>query len=263
MNIIERILEEKNKNIIELKKLHGERIFSVRKVELSFYESLRKRDYLSIIAEIKPRSPSHGKMIEQKDIDEIIDLYKRFNVNAISVLTDEKFFGGGFDLLSRVSEITGIPVLAKDFIIDEIQIDMAVLSGASAVLLIVDILDDVRLEKLYDYALSKKIDVLLEAHSVENIKRALQLKPNIIGINNRNLFTLEENLNHCIKVRDFLPDNILKIALSSIKSREDAIKVAEVGYDSILIGSVIMKAFNKSAALNSFIKIEKTKVLVE
>ncbi|MEJ5283924.1 MAG: indole-3-glycerol-phosphate synthase [Brevinematia bacterium] len=262
MNIIEKIIEEKKKNISELKKLHGERIFSTKKSELSFYENLRKSEYLSVIAEIKPKSPSHGEMLNETEIESIINLYKKFDVNAISVLTDEKFFGGSFDLLSKVADMTQIPVLAKDFIIDKIQIDMAVLSGASAVLLISDILDDKKLEELYEYTISKKIDVLVEAHSVENIKRAIQLNPSIIGINNRNLFTLEEDLNHSIKVREFLPDDILKIALSSVKSREDAIKMAEAGYDGILIGSVIMKAFNKSAALNSFKKIEKTKVLV-
>ncbi len=261
MNIIEKILEEKKKKVNELKKLHGEKIFSIKRNEISFYKNLAKNDFLAVITEIKPKSPSHGEMVNEREIDEIINLYNKYDVNAISVLTDEKFFGGGYDLLSKVNKNTDIPLLAKDFIIDKIQIDMAVLNGASAILLIADILDDNSLIELYEYAYSKNIDVLLEAHSVENIKRAVEIKPKIIGINNRNLFTLHEDLNHSIRVREFLPDDIIKLSLSSVKSREDALKIAENGYDGILVGSVIMKAYNKSAAINSFLKIKKSKTL--
>jgi len=258
MSIIEKIIEEKKKEILELKNLHGETLFSSPKKEKDFFlNSLKNNKYLSVIAEIKPKSPSHGEMIKKEETPEVINLYKKLGVNAISVLTDKNFFGGGYDLLKNVSTMVDIPLLAKDFIIDTIQIDMAILSGASAILLISDILDDKTLLKLYEYAKLKKINVLLEAHEIENIKRCINLSAEIIGINNRNLKTLKENLNHSIQVRDLLPEDIVKLSLSSIKSREDAKRVANVGYDGILIGSVIMKAFNKSAALNSFLKIEK------
>ncbi|MGC8765866.1 MAG: indole-3-glycerol phosphate synthase TrpC [Brevinematia bacterium] len=257
MGIIDEILEEKRREVSELKKLHGESLFSLRRNSNSFYKSLKQEEYLSVIAEIKPKSPSHGVMASEENMIEIAKLYKKRGVNAISVLTDSKFFGGGYNLLDEISKEVDIALLAKDFIIDKIQIDMAVINGASAVLLISDILNDNELLKLYEYAISKKIDVLLEAHRVENVKRCVELNPAIIGINNRDLFTLKEDLNHSLRVREFLPDGAIKLSLSSIKSREDAKKVMEAGYDGILIGSVIMKAFNRSAALNSFMKIEK------
>ncbi len=258
MSVIDEILEEKKREVSEIKNLHGETLFSFRKNKNLFYESLKNEEYLSVIAEIKPRSPSHGVMAEKdEDMIELAKLYKNTGVNAISVLTDNKFFGGGYDLLREISEKVDIALLAKDFIIDTVQIDMAILNGASAILLISDILNDMELLRLYEYAISRKIDVLLEAHEPENIKRSLALNPTIIGINNRNLFTLIEDLNHSLRVRELLPDDVLKISLSAVKSRKDAEKIAEAGYDVILIGSVIMKAFNKSAALNSFMKVEK------
>jgi len=258
MSIIDEILKQKQKEVIEFKNLHGEKLFCEKKEGVSFYKALKKGEFLSVIAEVKPKSPSHGEMISSEEAKDIANLYRKVGVDAISVLTDVKFFGGGYELLSDVSRIANdIPVLAKDFIIDTIQIDLAIISGAAAILLISDILDDEKLLRLYEYALAKKIDVLLEAHKPENVKRCIELGGRIIGINNRDLFTLEENVNHAFDMLEILPADCLKIALSSIKSREVAQKYADAGYDGILIGSVIMKAFNKSAALNSFMGIKK------
>jgi len=141
--------------------------------------------------------------------------------------------------------------------LDPIQIDLAKLSGASAVLLITDILDDSGLLKLYEYAAHSGLDALVEAHEPQNIRRAGELGAKIIGINNRNLFTLEESLNHSLENAHLIPEDAVKLSLSSVKTRADAQKIANAGFDGILIGGVLMKAFNRRAALNSFKGVEK------
>lgn len=251
------ILENKRKEVDDLKELHGDVIFSGDYPVRSFYDALKQERNLSIIAEIKRKSPSQGNMAMAENPLEIAKLYDEAGVNAMSILTDEKFFGGSFEFLKDISQATETPLLCKDFIIDRIQIDLAKLNGASAVLLIADILDDKNLKDLYDYAADRRMDVLLEAHKPENVKRAADLNARIIGINNRNLFTFEEDLNHSLRVRELIPDSALKVSLSSCKTRDDARKLMKAGYDAVLIGGVIMKAFNRKAALKSFVGIPK------
>lgn len=256
MGIIDEILEYKRKKVKDFKNLYGREIVTKKSNRASFAGSLKK-EKLSVIAEIKPKSPSHGVMSINEDLTEVARIYTRAGVDAISVLTDDKFFGGGYELLKNISSTTELPLLAKDFIIDPVQIDLAIANNASAILLISEILDDKELQSLYEYASTRGIEILLEAHKKENVKRCVELGAKIIGINNRNLFTLEEDINTTIEMRSLLPDGIIKLALSSIKSREDAIRVAEAGYDGILVGSVIMKSQDKLSTIKNFLEIRK------
>ena len=161
----------------------------------SFFESLKNTPDLALIAEVKRKSPSQGSMAGGEDPAEIARIFGEAGVNAISVLTDRRFFGGDFDILRDISaSVKAVPLLCKDFIIDRVQVDLALANGASAVLLITEALDDdALLENLYVYIKSLGLDALVEAHFSRNVKRAVDLGARIIGINNRNLDTLEEN----------------------------------------------------------------------
>lgn len=249
------ILENKKKEIQEFKELHGEHIHVGGKPARSFRDAVKPNGTLSVIAEVKRMSPSRGVINDKDSPVEIAKIYSTMGVQAISVLTDKKYFGGGFEFLTDVSKTVIVPLLCKDFIIDKIQIDLAKLSGASAVLLISDILEDQPLRELYQYARDAGLDVLMEGHRPENIRRAVDTGAEMIGINNRDLFTMEEKKKHSVENIRLIPEGRLKFSLSSIHSREEALQVAKAGYDGILIGTVLMKAFNKKAAVNSFLNI--------
>jgi len=257
MTSLKEIIENKKSEILELKKKYGEHIDVKAIKPPSFIVALKKENELSVIAEIKRKSPSHGIMEQKDSVIEIAKEYEEGGANAISVLTDKKFFDGSFEFLSAVSKVISIPALCKDFILDKIQIDLARLSGASAILLIAEILDDRNLHELYEYAISSGIDVLLEVHEEENIKRALEMKAPIIGINNRNLRTMQEDLNYSLKMIKYLPEEAVKLSLSSFRTREDAIKAASAGFDGILVGASLMKSQNRKEALKEFLGIRR------
>lgn len=259
MTSLKEIIENKKIEIQELKKRYGEHIDNKAVKHPSFINAIKRENELSIIAEIKRKSPSHGFMEKNDSVIEIAKEYEEGGASAISVLTDKKFFDGSFDFLSEISKTVSIPTLCKDFILDKIQIDLAKLSGASAVLLIAEILDDRKLTSLYEYALSVNLDVLLEVHDKENIKRAYKIKAKIIGINNRNLKTMKEDLNYSLKMAKYLPEESIKLSLSSFRTREDAVRAADVGFDGILVGASLMKAQNRKEALKNFLNIEYKK----
>ncbi|SUM03632.1 indole-3-glycerol phosphate synthase [Staphylococcus devriesei] len=156
---------------------------------------LEKNNDLSIIAEIKSKSPS-VKAFQERNLVQQVQDYELYGANAISVLTDEKYFGGSFERLQKLSLKTTLPVLCKDFIVDPLQIDVAKKAGASIVLLIVNILTDTQLAQLYNYATSKGLEVLVEVHDKEELERAYRLNAKIIGINNRDLKTFVTDVEH-------------------------------------------------------------------
>lgn len=158
-------------------------------------KALEKNNDLSIIAEIKSKSPS-VKAFQERNLVQQVQDYELYGANAISVLTDEKYFGGSFERLQKLSLKTTLPVLCKDFIVDPLQIDVAKKAGASIVLLIVNILTDTQLAQLYNYATSKGLEVLVEVHDKEELERAYRLNAKIIGINNRDLKTFVTDVEH-------------------------------------------------------------------
>ncbi len=200
------------------------------------------QDKINIIAEFKSASPSAG-FIKEINFDKIIPVYARY-ASAISVLTDEKFFKGSFEKLKYVADRVELPVLCKDFIIDKIQIDKAYECGADIVLLIVKILDDEQIAELYTYAKNLNLDVLVEIHSIDEIERINKFKPEIIGVNSRNLDTLSVSLKRAKEILNKVDSSAIKIAESGIKTRDD-INFLKDSCNMFLIGETLIKNAEK------------------
>jgi indole-3-glycerol phosphate synthase len=208
----------------------------------SFQAALEKPDDLALIAEVKKASPSAGVIVEQFEPVEIARNYARAGAEAISVLTDEKFFQGHLDYLAQIRAAVGVPLLRKDFILDELQIIEAAAAGADAILLIVAALDDEQLTTLLDIAATYQLDVLTEVHTLRELDRALETDAKIIGINNRNLATFEVDLSVTEELSEQVPSGIVLVSESGIKSAEDIARVKACGVNAVLIGEALMRA---------------------
>lgn len=196
---------------------------------------------LRLIAEVKKASPSAGTIAEAFDPVAIGTAYAAAGASAISVLTDEKYFQGRLDYMTRVREAVAVPVLRKDFIVHEAQIWEAVVAGADAILLIVAALSQDELVRLLDVAHTYQLDVLVEVHDLPELERALETDARIIGINNRNLKTFEVDLHTTERLSEQLPDDIVLVSESGIKSGRDARSVESWGADAILVGESLMR----------------------
>lgn len=204
---------------------------------------------LSIIAEVKKASPSVGVITEDFDPVSIAMEYDRCGADAISVLTDEKFFQGNLSYLMEVRNKVSVPVLRKDFIVHEAQIYEAVVAGADAILLIVAVLTQEELVRFLDIAQTFQLDVLVEVHDLDELDRALETDALIIGINNRNLKTFEVSLNTTRELaRELGPDHIL-VSESGLSSGGDAQWVQQWGADAILVGETLMRSEDKAATM--------------
>ncbi|GER69671.1 hypothetical protein BpJC7_09740 [Weizmannia acidilactici] len=263
MTFLEKILAEKEKEVSRLK-TSGERYVPANREAPSLYETFMQAEKTCIIAEIKRASPSKG------DIKTVVDpvqqalAYEKAGAGAISVLTDETFFNGTIKDLKEVSDAVRLPVLCKDFIIDEIQIDRARANGASVILLIVAALNPERLEQLYRYARGQGLEVLLEVHTEQELGTALQVGPDIIGINNRNLKTFEVDLGVVERLARKIDDpEILIISESGIRTRKDVVRVERAGAKGILVGETLMRSGDLLAAVKRLTGVpEKRKVKI-
>jgi indole-3-glycerol phosphate synthase len=197
---------------------------------------------LGLIAEVKKASPSAGVIAESFEPVEIARTYESAGANAISVLTDEQFFQGHLSFMTRVREAVGAPVLRKDFILDEVQIYEAVCAGADAILLIVAALEQSELERLLAVATEFQLDVLMEVHTMAELDRALATEAEIIGINNRNLATFQVDLKTTEELSEEVPEEIVLVSESGIKTAEDTRRVLECGCNAILVGETLMRA---------------------
>jgi len=207
-----------------------------------FYAALANPG-LSLIAEIKYSSPSaEGRIFSSVKPEKIAKTYEKNGARAISVLTDEKFFLGKLEFISRVRAACNLPILRKDFIIHPYQLYEAKACGADAVLLIASILKKTRLKELYSLAGELGLDVLMEIHDAHELKTTLERAPKIIGINNRDLKTMKIDLNTFSRLSKLIPANIIKVAESGIKTREDAEQMRKSGADAILVGATLMQA---------------------
>jgi indole-3-glycerol phosphate synthase len=197
---------------------------------------------LALIAEVKKASPSAGVIAPDFDPVRIGKAYESAGASAISVLTDETYFHGHLSFMTRVRREVDIPVLRKDFIIDEVQIHEAVVAGADAILLIVAALDQAQLIDLIDTATAFQLDALVEVHDLAEMERALETEARIIGINNRNLHNFEVDLRTTEILSQELPPDVVLVSESGIKSRSDAEKVRSWGADAILVGEALMRS---------------------
>ncbi|KZX11099.1 indole-3-glycerol phosphate synthase TrpC [Methanobrevibacter filiformis] len=229
------------------------------KYSTSFEESL-KNDGISFICEVKKASPSKGMICNDFDPVKIAKEYENAGAAAISVLTEPHFFKGNDNYLSSVVDNVSLPVLRKDFVIDEYMIYEAKLLGASAVLLITSILSYEQLKKFIALAYSLNICPLVETHTKEEIKIAIDAGAKVIGINNRNLKDFTVDVNNTINLQDYIPEDIrndvIIVSESGITKPEDIKILSDNNINAVLIGEYLMKSNSKKIA------IEKLKSLV-
>lgn len=218
-----------------------------RKIPIYSLKSSILKSPKAIIAECKKASPSSGTIQSDYDPVFIAKSYEKCGAVAISVLTDEKFFAGSLSDLQLVSESVSIPVMRKDFIIDELQIVEAYNSGASAILLIVRILDNNQLKSLHHFARSLGLEVLVEVHTVAEAKLAVDIGAEIIGINSRDLDTLKIDLNMIPLIAECLPASIIKVGESGVANRSDLDNILKYTH-AALIGTYFMKSSNIESA---------------
>jgi len=245
MTFLSRILETKRE---EVAKLHAAHI-DVRNVPTlapcrGFADHISASSHLAVVAEIKKASPSKGLIATDFRPVEQAKTYNDAGAAAISVLTDQSYFQGSIQDLIAVRENVSVPVLRKDFIIDEVQIDEARIAGADAVLLICAALEPYRLVQLSTYAASLGLDVLIEVHDVSEVEAALRANPSVLGINNRNLHTFEVSLDTTRVVMRVLPKSVLAISESGVFNRADALSMAATGVRGVLVGESLMRGQN-------------------
>lgn len=199
---------------------------------------------LGMIAEVKRASPSAGTISADFDPLTIAQGYEKAGATALSILTDEKYFQGRLEYLSLIREQVDIPCLRKDFIIHEVQIYEAVVAGADAILLIVAALKQEELLKLLDIAHTFQLDVLMEVHDLPELERALDTDVRILGINNRNLKSFTVDMATTEALAEEVPDDILLVSESGIKTPADAARLADAGADALLVGETLMRSQN-------------------
>jgi len=206
-----------------------------------FKRSIFKPGEIALIAEIKKASPSKGLLRDDFNVAEIARAYEKAGAAALSVLTEEEFFQGKPAYLKLASEACHLPCLMKDFLIDELQLYEALYNGASAVLLIVALLDDDELGLLLRSAHGLDLDCLVEVHDETELKRALDSGADIIGVNNRDLRSFDTSLAVAEKLIPLIPDDRVIVAESGIKTYQDVKRLKELGADAVLIGETFMK----------------------
>jgi indole-3-glycerol phosphate synthase len=205
------------------------------------------RPGLSLIAEFKRRSPSAGEISASATVPEQVGAYERGGAAALSVLTDERHFGGSLDDLRAARAACDLPILRKDFIVDPYQLYEAAVNGADAVLLIVRALDDHELARLYDEARGLDLDCLIEVHDAEELQRALQLDADVIGVNNRDLDAGSVDISTTYELMPDVPAGKTVVAESGISSRAELEELERVGVDAVLIGGALMSAADPEA----------------
>jgi indole-3-glycerol phosphate synthase len=219
-----------------------------------FIQSMRDKNeqgLSAVIAEVKKASPSQGVIRENFDPAEIALSYANAGAACLSVLTDVDFFQGHDDYLVAARNACTLPVIRKDFIIDEYQIVEARTLGADCILLIVAALDDLALKHLNQVAIDLGMDVLVEVHDQQELDRAMQLGLSLVGINNRNLRTFETNLSTTIDLRDQIPDDCILVTESGIHTSADVKLMRDNNVNAFLVGEAFMRAEEPGDALRS------------
>jgi len=200
-----------------------------------------KEEPIRIIAEVKKASPSKGVIREDFDPLAIAQEYSKNGANAISVLTEPHFFQGNLEYLTNIRRYVPTPLLRKDFIVDKYQIVEALVYGADFILLIAKSLAKKELQELYDYALHLGLDVLVEIHDVEDLKKAMACGAHIVGINHRNLETFEMDMNLCHQLIPMIPNGKIIVAESGVSDQNVIKELSEAGADAFLIGEHFMR----------------------
>lgn len=218
---------------------------------ISFKNALAKPDRLSVISEVKKASPSKGLIQPNFDPVKIAKEYESCGADAVSCLTEEHYFQGSSEYFKLIRQAIDLPMIRKDFIIDEYQIYEARLMGADAILLIAAVLDDEKLKRFGGIARSLGLDILAETHDENELERVLALDFDIIGINNRNLKTFEVTLETTARLAGMIPEGKVIVSESGIKDNADMKTVRSYGADAVLIGETLMRSGNIGATLTA------------
>jgi indole-3-glycerol phosphate synthase len=240
---------EAQKKIISLEEMKA-LAENVKLTPFAFEKALRK-DSLAFICEVKKASPSKSVIAEDFPYLDIATEYERAGGDCISVLTEPTKFLGQDEYLSQISKQVQIPLLRKDFTVDEYMIYQAKALGASAVLLICSLLDTEKLKKYIRICDSLGLSALVEAHDEEEIASGIRAGARVIGVNNRNLKDFTVDIHNCIRLKKYIPKDVIYIAESGIKTAEDIAKIRNAGIDAVLIGETLMRAKDKKKELNA------------
>ena len=249
-NVLEKIIQKKNKKIVNLKKnilLESlDELISINKTFINFKEKIKnniKENKFSVIAEIKKASPSAGVIIKDYDPVKIANIYNDKKATCLSVLTEEDFFLGNLIHISKIKQKVNLPILCKDFFVDKFQVPLAKSYGADAILIILAGVTDKLADDLYNEALRLNMSVIVEVHTVEEAKSALKFKEALIGINNRNLKTLKTDINTTFDIHDVLVNHSGPlISESGIKTKDELLKLSKkTSIKTFLIGESLLK----------------------
>ena len=252
--VLEKILIKKRGEVQALKRTD---VAELKKQALGappardFLSALRGCTHVPIIAEIKKASPSAGNLRSDVDVAAWARTYEAAGAAALSVLTDGPFFGGHLQDLAEARGAVNLPALRKDFIIDPVQLYQSRAAGADAVLLIIAALEPDQLVELFEEAQSLGLTVLVEVHKEDELEPALALDPPLLGINNRNLKTLDVSLDTCLALRPRVNNGALVVGESGIKGPEDVARLRSGGLDAFLIGTTLMKTDHPAEMLQS------------
>jgi indole-3-glycerol phosphate synthase len=252
--ILDQIVAAKRAEIVRLKAARPELELRARLADAlpvrDFFTPLAATGPIKLIAEVKKASPSAGLIRADFDPVAIARIYQAHGATCISVLTDEPYFQGRLEYLSQIRAATSIPLLRKDFILDEYQLVEARLAGADAVLLIAECLDDCNLRKLFNAACELGMTPLVELYEPKNLRRVFDAGATLIGVNNRNLHTFEVDLAHTIELRNRVPDECVLVAESGIKTHADVERLDAAGVDAILVGESLTRETDIGAAVD-------------
>lgn len=256
MNILDKIIESKRKEItfkksvVSVAQLENSDLFNKKTSSLS--KSIINSPF-GIIAEHKRRSPSKATINNSFSVEEVVKGYENAGASGISVLTDMQYFGGSLEDLFLARASVRIPLLRKEFIVDEYQLLEAKAFGADAILLIAAVLSKLEIKQLSEFAQSLALEVLLEVHNGEELEKSIMPSLDLIGVNNRNLKTFEVSLSNSVDLVTQIPDDFVKISESGLSMPTDVKMLKSIGFQGFLIGENFMKTDSPGKSLEQFI----------
>ncbi len=261
MNILDEIVAHKRKEVAEKKELFPAKLleqslfFGGTPVSLKKY--LQRPDKVGVIAEIKRKSPSKGAINQHVSVERTSIGYMQAGASGLSILTDTKYFGGKNDDLQTARKFNFCPILRKDFILEEYQIVEAKSIGADVILLIAASLGTDEMKRLSEFAHSLGLEVLLEVHNEEELQRGVEARPDMIGVNNRDLQTFTTSVQTSIDLAEKIPDDFVKVSESGISDPQVVADLTRHGYEGFLIGEYFMQHGQPAKACSRFIKAVK------
>lgn len=255
--VLERILIRTRERVAERRKdrpLDPAMLVAEAAGHRSFEAALTRPGLVNVIGEFKRRSPSRGIIREDLGPAQVAQAYEVAGAAALSVLTEEQFFGGSVEDLQEARQATLLPTLRKDFVVDPYQVWESLDIGADAVLLIVAALDDATLALLWAAVRDAKLEAIFEVHDADDLERALRLEPRIVGVNNRNLRTLTVDLQTSFDLVERIPDGMVAVAESGLRGPGEIRRLRDAGFDAFLVGEHLMLAEDPGSALEHLLE---------